>query len=70
MMMNETQLEEKAELDVETAEFLDKQANTLLTLMDDPNITSQEREQTALKLESLLGKIYFELNDIETEQRI
>lgn len=68
--MNENQLEEKAELDTMTAEFLNKQADDLFPLLDDDTLTFQEKEEVALKLEALLGKICFELNDSMNEQRI
>jgi hypothetical protein len=68
--MNENQLEEKAELDVKTAEFLSEQADTLLLLLDDPNLSYQEREKIIVQLKALLGKICFESNDSENEQRI
>jgi hypothetical protein len=69
-MMNETQLEETAVLDYNTAEFLNKQADELLPLLDDDKLTYQEKEQVALQLESLLGKIHFELKDTLIEPKI
>jgi hypothetical protein len=53
----------KDDLDYETAQFLNKQADKLIEVLDSPDVSFQEKEEIALKLGALLGKINFELVD-------
>lgn len=58
-----TALKEKSQLDLDTAEFLDKEAIKLENIVDNPNTLPEDKEAAMVKLEVLHKRILMELNE-------
>ena len=61
-------LEEKAKLDLETAEFLNNEVIKLETIIDDIKTLPEEKESAFIKLEALHKRLLIELNENTSTQ--
>lgn len=68
ILKNAVALEEKAQLDLDTAEFLNNEAIKLETIIDNPKTLPEEKESAMVKLEALHKRILIELNEDTNRQ--
>jgi hypothetical protein len=63
-LLNEAlKLEEKAKLDLKTAEFFDREACKLESILEDEDTTDEQTFDAMLKLKALYNRIKIELNE-------
>lgn len=64
-------LRDKAQLDLDTAEFFNKEALRLEAIVDDLNTLPEDKESAMVKMEALTKRILIELReDFDAEKRI
>ena len=60
-----SRLQEKSEIELETAKFLQDQADKLLAHKDDETLSFEERERLSKQLEAMYGRLKFEIKQFE-----
>ena len=58
-------LQEKSEVEMATAQFLQEQADKLLAQKDDESLTFEEREKLSKQLEAMYCRLQFEIKQFE-----